>query len=74
LIAQRFWRESAAAKGIDAQSKEPGKFYRVWVVDSGDKQNCCAAFYGLQGVGMYGCKIGIANKQRGANVTVVVPL
>ncbi len=74
LIAQRFWRESVAAKGIDAKSKELGKFYWVWVVDSGDKQNCSAAFYGLQGVGMYGCKIGSANKQRGANVTVVVPL
>ncbi|MGH7601918.1 MAG: hypothetical protein ACREOI_36610 [bacterium] len=74
LIAQRFWRESAAAKGIDAKSKDLGKFYWVWVVDSGDKQNCSAAFYGLQGVGMYGCKIGSANKQRGANVTVVVPL
>jgi len=28
----------------------------------------------LQGAGMYGCKIGSANKMRGANVTVVVPL
>lgn len=74
LIAQRFWRESVAAQGIDAKSKELGKFYWVWVADSGDKQNCSAAFYGLQGVGMYGCKIGSANKQRGANVTVVVPL
>jgi hypothetical protein len=74
LIAQRFWRERVAAEGIDAKSKELGKFYWVWVVDSGDKQNCSAAFYGLQGVGMYGCKIGSANKQRGANVTVVVPL
>jgi hypothetical protein len=50
------------------------QIYWVWVMDSGDKQNCSAAFYGLQGVGMYGCKIGSANKQRDANVTVVVPL
>lgn len=74
LIAQRFWREEMAAQGIDPKSKALGKFYWVWVVDSGDKENCCAAFYGLQGVGMYGCKIGSANKQRGANVTVVIPL
>jgi len=74
LIAQRFWRENAAAKGIDPKSKELGKFYWVWVVDSSDKENCCAAFYSLQGAGMYGCKIGSANKMRGANVTVVVPL
>jgi len=74
LITQRFWRESVAAKGSNPKSEELGKFYWVWVVDSGDKENCCAAFYGLQGVGMYGCKIGSANKMRGANVTVVVPL
>jgi hypothetical protein len=74
LIAQRFWRENVAAQGVDPKSKEFVKFYWVWVVDSGDKENCCAAFYGLQGVGMNGCKIGSANKQRGANVTVVVPL
>ena len=74
LIAQRFWREIAAAQGIEPKSKELGKFYWVWVVDSGDKENCCAVFYSLQGAGMYGCKIGSANKMRGANVTVVVPL
>jgi len=74
LIAQRFWRENVAAKGIDPKSKALGKFYWVWVVDSGDKENCCAAFYGLQGAGMYGCKIGSANKMRGANVTSVVPI
>lgn len=74
LIAQRFWREYATAQNVVLSSKELGKFYWVWVVDSGDKENCCAAFYGLQGVGMYGCKIGSANKQRGANVTIVIPL
>lgn len=74
LITQRCWRENAAAQGIAPQSSELGKCYWVWVVDSGDSENCCAAFYSLQGVGMYGCKIGSANKMRGANVTVVAPI
>ena len=59
---------------IEPKSQDLGKFYWVWVVDSGDKENCCVVFYSLQGVGMYGCKIGSANKMRGANMTVVAPI
>lgn len=74
LAAVRRWREQSVLNGAVADSRMLEKFYWVWLVDSGDSEKSSAAFYGLQGIGVYGCKVGSANKQRGANVTVVVPL
>ena len=74
LIATRAWRERKASEGVEESALGLDNVKWVWLVDSGDSQMCSAAFYGLQGIGMYGCKIGSANRNRGANVTLVVPL
>lgn len=74
LIVIRHWREQLAKQGIAANSNALRQFYWVWLVDSMDEKGCAAGFFAAQGVGLYACKIGSANKQRGAQVTVVAPL
>jgi hypothetical protein len=74
LVCQRRWRESLVEDGIKVTKMDFKDYRWTWLVDSMDKENCAVAYFGPQVVGLYGCKVGSANKLRSANVTVVVPL
>ena len=74
LVCQRRWRESLVEEGVEIKRMDFKDYRWVWLMDSMDKENCAVAFFGPQVVGLYGCKTTSANKLRGANVTVVVPL
>ncbi len=74
LVTQRIWREHQASASVKTDDARLNRFFSVWLIDSGDKSKCSAAFYGLQTIGVYGCDSNRADPNRGANISVVVPL
>ena len=74
LVCLRRWRESLVEKGEPVGHMNFKDYRWAWLIDSMDSENCSVAYFGPQVVGLYGCKVGSANKMRGASPTVVVPL